>query len=170
MARPSSAADGHTCHSIVQVGTINDTSISIMEAVELYLSINGREGTTFKRTARRNPEYVAKAICNKPIASFSSSEAAQFRDWCVYMGWRRVHMGYPGRCRYMCSYAQQGLVVGRFSIRIFLSSIHSNRTIMLMHLLLIFRGMHLCFPIEILSVEPSWRAENGECRCSKKFD
>ena len=67
-----------------------------MEAVELYLSINGREGTTFKRTARRNAEYVAKAICNKPIASFSSSEAAQFRDWCVYMGWRRVHMGYPG--------------------------------------------------------------------------
>jgi integrase len=71
---------------LVQVGTNNDTSPSIMEAVELYLSINGKEGTTFKRTARRNAEYVAKAIGNKPIASFSSSEAAQFRDWCVEQG------------------------------------------------------------------------------------
>ena len=57
-----------------------------MEAVELYLSINGKEGNTFKRTARRNAEYVAKAIGNKPIASFSSSEAAQFRDWCLDQG------------------------------------------------------------------------------------
>ena len=71
---------------LVQVGTNTDTSPSIMEAVELYLSINGKEGTTFKRTARRNAEYVAKAIGNKPIASFSSSEAAQFRDWCLEQG------------------------------------------------------------------------------------
>ena len=71
---------------LVPVGTTHDTSPSIMEAVELYLSINGKEGTTFKRTARRNAEYVAKAIGNKPIASFSSSDAAQFRDWCVEQG------------------------------------------------------------------------------------
>ena len=71
---------------LVQVGTTIDNSPSIMEAVELYLSINGKEGTTFKRTARRNAEYVAKAIGNKPIASFSSSDAAQFRDWCVEQG------------------------------------------------------------------------------------
>ncbi len=57
-----------------------------MEAVELYLSINGKAGNTFKRTARRNAEYVTKAIGNKPIASFSSSEAAQFRDWCFEQG------------------------------------------------------------------------------------
>ena len=71
---------------LVQVGTSIDTSPSIMEAVELYLSINGKEGTAFKRTARRNAEYVAKTIGNKPIASFSSSEAAQFRDWCLEKG------------------------------------------------------------------------------------
>ena len=71
---------------LVQVGTTIDNSPSIMEAVELYLSINGKEGTTFKRTARRNAEYVAKAIGNKPIASFSSSDAAHFRDWCVEQG------------------------------------------------------------------------------------
>ena len=65
---------------LVQIGAANDSSPSIMEAVELYLSINGKEGTTFKRTARHNAEYVAKAIGNKPIASFSSSDAAQFRD------------------------------------------------------------------------------------------
>ena len=68
---------------LVQDGTNHDTSRSILEAVELYLSINGKEGTIFKRTARRNAEYVAKAISNKPIACFSSSEAAQFRDWCL---------------------------------------------------------------------------------------
>ena len=57
-----------------------------MEAVELYLSINGKEGTTFKRTARRNAEYVSKVLGNRPITSYSSSEAAQFRDWCFAQG------------------------------------------------------------------------------------
>jgi integrase len=71
---------------LVQIGAANDTSPPIMEAVELYLSINGKDGATFKRTARRNAEYVAKAIGNKPITSFSSSEAAQFRDWCLEQG------------------------------------------------------------------------------------
>ena len=71
---------------LVQGGTTNDTSPSIVEAVEIYLSINGKEGTAFKRTARRNAEYVAKAIGNKTIASFTSSDAAQFRDWCIRKG------------------------------------------------------------------------------------
>ena len=71
---------------LVEVDSTNNASPSIMEAVELYLSINGKDGATFKRTARRNAEYVAKAIGNKPIASFSSSEAAQFRDWCLDQG------------------------------------------------------------------------------------
>jgi integrase len=71
---------------LVQIDATNDTSPPIMEAVELYLSINGKDGATFKRTARLNAEYVAKAIGNKPITSFSSSEAAQFRDWCLEQG------------------------------------------------------------------------------------
>ena len=71
---------------LVQIGAANDTSPPIMEAVKLYLSINGKDGATFKRTARRNAEYVAKAVGNKPITSFSSSEAAQFRDWCLEQG------------------------------------------------------------------------------------
>ena len=71
---------------LVQDGASHDTSQSILEAVELYLSINGKEGTISKRTARCNAEYVAKAISNKPIASFSSSKAAQFRDWCLERG------------------------------------------------------------------------------------
>ncbi|MEC7493494.1 MAG: integrase [Pseudomonadota bacterium] len=71
---------------LVQIDAANDTSPPIMEAVELYLSINGKDGATFKRTARRNAEYVVKAIGNKPISSFSSSEAAQFRDWCLEQG------------------------------------------------------------------------------------
>ena len=58
---------------LVQVDSTNNASPSIMEAVELYLSINGKEGTTFKRTARRNAEYVSKVLGNRPINSYSSS-------------------------------------------------------------------------------------------------
>ena len=71
---------------LVEVDSTNNASPSIMEAVELYLSINGKEGTTFKRTARRNAEYVSKVLGNRPITLYSSSEAAQFRDWCLEEG------------------------------------------------------------------------------------
>ncbi len=71
---------------LVEVDSTNNASPSIMEAVELYLSINGKEGTTFKRTARRNAEYVSKVLGNRPITLYSSSEAAQFRDWCLEQG------------------------------------------------------------------------------------
>ncbi len=61
---------------LVEVDSTNNASPSIMEAVELYLSIDGKKERTFKRTARRNAEYVAGAIGNRPITSYSSSEAA----------------------------------------------------------------------------------------------
>ena len=52
----------------------------------MYLSTKGTNDRTFIRTARRHGEYVAKVLGNRPITSYSSSEAAKFRDWCFEQG------------------------------------------------------------------------------------
>ena len=67
---------------LVKTDDVEDTSPLMMDAVEMYLSIKGKDDRTFIRTARRNGEYVSKVLGNRPITSYSSSEAAQFRDWC----------------------------------------------------------------------------------------
>ena len=71
---------------LVKTDDVRDTSPLMMDAVEMYLSIKGRDDRTFLRTARRNGEYVSKVLGNRPITSYSSSEAAQFRDWCFEQG------------------------------------------------------------------------------------
>lgn len=40
----------------------------------------------FIRTANRNIGYVIKLLGDKPLSSYSSNEAAQFRDWCIEQG------------------------------------------------------------------------------------
>ncbi|MAW24392.1 MAG: integrase, partial [Gammaproteobacteria bacterium] len=67
---------------LVKTDDVEDASPLMMDAVEMYLSIKGKDDRTFIRTARRNGEYVSKVLGNRPITSYSSSEAAQFRDWC----------------------------------------------------------------------------------------
>jgi integrase len=71
---------------LVKTDDVEETSPLMMDAVEMYLSIKSKDDWTFIRTARRNGEYVAKVLGNRPIASYSSSEAAQFRDWCFQQG------------------------------------------------------------------------------------
>jgi len=71
---------------LVKTDDVEDTSPLMMDAVEMYLSIKSKDDRTFIRTARRNGEYVSKVLGNRPITSFSSSEAAQFRDWCFEQG------------------------------------------------------------------------------------
>ena len=71
---------------LVKTEDVEDTSPLMMDAVEMYLSIKSRDDRTFIRTARRNGEYVSKVLGNRPITSYSSSEAAQFRDWCFEQG------------------------------------------------------------------------------------
>ena len=66
---------------LVKTDDVEDSSPLMMDAVEMYLSIKGKDDRTFIRTARRNGEYVSKVLGNRPITSYSSSEAAQFRDW-----------------------------------------------------------------------------------------
>ena len=57
-----------------------DTSPLMMDAVVMYLSIKANDDRTFIRNAKRNGEYLSKVLGNRPITSYSSSEAAKFRD------------------------------------------------------------------------------------------
>tara|TARA_B110000027_G_C16071515_1_gene279313 strand:- start:743 stop:1216 length:474 start_codon:yes stop_codon:yes gene_type:complete len=61
---------------------INDSSPVISDALDLYLRLKGKDkDKTFIRTANRNIEYIIKVIGNKPIKSYTSNEAGEFRDW-----------------------------------------------------------------------------------------
>ena len=71
---------------LVKTDDMEDTSPLMMDAVEMYLSIKGKDDRTFIRTAHRNGEYVSKLLGNRPITSYSSAEAAQFREWCFQQG------------------------------------------------------------------------------------
>ena len=71
---------------LVKTDDVEDTSPLMMDAVEMYLSIKANDDRTFIRTAKRNGEYVSKVLGNRPITSYSSSEAAKFRDWCFEQG------------------------------------------------------------------------------------
>ena len=61
---------------LVKTDDVEYASPLMMDAVEMYLSIKGKVDRTFIRTARRNGEYVSKVLGNRPITSYSSSEAA----------------------------------------------------------------------------------------------
>ena len=41
---------------------------------------------TFIRTATRNVEYIIKVLGNRPLKSYSSSDASKFRDWLIAQG------------------------------------------------------------------------------------
>ena len=62
---------------------VNDT-LRLSEACELYLRLKGGgKDKVFIRTANRNTQYVTKLLGDRPISSYSSNEAAKFRDWCI---------------------------------------------------------------------------------------
>ena len=71
---------------LVKANYVDDSSLSMLEAVENYLRIKGDDDRIFVRTAQRNGNYVAKLLGNRPITSYATSEAAQFRDWCLDKG------------------------------------------------------------------------------------
>jgi hypothetical protein len=61
---------------------VDDNSPTMMEAVDIYLRLKADKQTpTFIRAAKRNGRYVAEALGNRPITSYSSSDAAAFRDY-----------------------------------------------------------------------------------------
>ncbi len=73
---------------VVKSGDVhkNDTLL-LSQACELYLRLKGvGKDKVFIRTANRNTQYVTKLLGDRPISSYSSNEAAQFRDWCIGQG------------------------------------------------------------------------------------
>ncbi|ADE39555.1 DUF6538 domain-containing protein [Candidatus Puniceispirillum marinum] len=59
-----------------------DDSPTMMEAVDIYLRLKSHKQTpTFIRAAKRNGKYVAEALGNRAITSYSSSDASAFRDY-----------------------------------------------------------------------------------------
>ena len=71
---------------LVKADDANDNYPLLLDAVEMYLNTKGKTDKTFIRTARRNASYVAKVLENRPINSYATSEAANFRDWCFEQG------------------------------------------------------------------------------------
>ena len=60
---------------------VPDSSPTMMETVDTYLRLKAEKQTpTFIRAAKRNGRYVAEALGNRPITSYSSSDAVAFRD------------------------------------------------------------------------------------------
>ena len=68
-------------------GSIVDNGLLLSEACELYLRLKcvGKD-KVFIRTANRNTGYVTTLLGDRPISSYSSNEAAKFRDWCIDRG------------------------------------------------------------------------------------
>ena len=63
----------------------SDKSPTLSDALSLYLSLKGAgKDKVFIRTANRNIGYVIQVLGDRPIASYSSSDAAKFRDWLAY--------------------------------------------------------------------------------------
>ena len=71
---------------LVKANDSDDISPLMLDAVENYLLIKGNDDRIFIRTAKRNGNYIAKLLGNRPITSYSTSEAVQFRDWCLDKG------------------------------------------------------------------------------------
>ena len=66
---------------------LQNNTIHLSEACELYLRLKGvGKDKVFIRTANRNTQYVTNLLGDRPISSYSSNEAAQFRDWCIDKG------------------------------------------------------------------------------------
>ena len=71
---------------LVKANHVDDSSPVILDAVENYLRIKGNDDRIFVRTAKRNGQYVSNLLGNRPITSYATSEAGQFRDWCLEKG------------------------------------------------------------------------------------
>ena len=73
---------------VVKSGDTHESDTLLMsEACELYLRLKGLgKDRVFIKTANRNTQYVTKLLGDRPISSYSSNEAAQFRDWCIGQG------------------------------------------------------------------------------------
>ena len=67
--------------------SVADDTLLMSDTCALYLRLKGvGKDKVFIRTANRNTGYVTKLLGDRPISSYSSNEASQFRDWCIDKG------------------------------------------------------------------------------------
>ena len=60
---------------------------ALSDACDLYLRLKGvGKDEVFKRTAKRNTGYVIEVLGDRPLDTYSSSDAATFRDWLIGRG------------------------------------------------------------------------------------
>ena len=58
--------------------------LTLSDARDLYLHIKSAgKDQTFVRSAHRNVEYVIKVLGDHPLSSYSTVDAAKFRDWLI---------------------------------------------------------------------------------------
>ena len=66
---------------------LDDSSPNITDALDFNLRLKGEsKDKTFIRTAARNVKYIIKVLGNRPLKSYSSSDASKFRDWLMEQG------------------------------------------------------------------------------------
>ena len=66
---------------LVKSDDVSDDSCLLFDAREFYLRLKAiGKDKVFIRTATRNTDYVINLLGDRPIGSYFSSEAAQFRD------------------------------------------------------------------------------------------
>jgi integrase len=74
-------------HLLSSNEVLDDSSPGITDALDLYLRLKGEsKDKTFIRTATRNVEYIIKVLGNRPLKSYSSSDASKFRDCLIEQG------------------------------------------------------------------------------------
>ena len=62
----------------------------LSDAKDLYLRLKGNDkDRVFVRTAERNTGYVIRVLGDRSVTAYSSSDAAQFRDWLIKKGMSR---------------------------------------------------------------------------------
>ena len=70
--------------------SISDDGYLLSDARDLYLRLKRiNKDRVFVRTAERNVEYVIRVLGDRSVTSYSSAEAAQFRDWLIEKGMGR---------------------------------------------------------------------------------
>jgi hypothetical protein len=67
-----------------------DSGAVLSDALALYLKLKStNRDKVFARTAHRNIGYVTNILGDRPITSYSTVDAAKFRDWLITQGMGR---------------------------------------------------------------------------------
>mgnify|MGYP002016644008 CR=1 FL=1 len=69
---------------------VTNECLTLSQAMDLYLRLKSAgKDKTFVRGAHRNVGYVIKVLGDHPLSSYSTVDAAKFRDWLIDQGMAR---------------------------------------------------------------------------------